>query len=110
YQNPGAPPFIPPFESPEHWEPYKPAENINIGNFQRIWKSIDETSDQVSVDLKLPFEQWSGDQGYFKVGVFHDDVDRHFNQDTFSNAGDGSLFEGGFEDFWSAVFPNQDHP
>jgi outer membrane receptor protein involved in Fe transport len=110
YQDPGAPPFLPPFEVPEHWEPYKPSENVNFGNFQRIWKSIDETSLQGSLNLTFPFEQWSGDQGSFKLGAFRDSVERDFNQDTFSNFGDASQFAGGFEDFWSAVFPGELHP
>lgn len=111
YLDPGAPPFLPPFEVPEKWLPYLPAESISLGNFQRIWKSIDETSNQFSLNLRLPFEQWSGDEGAFKLGAFYDDVERKFNQDTFANFGDsGATFAGGFEDFWSAVFPSEDHP
>ena len=45
-----------------------------------------------------------------RLGLFGDKVDRAFDQDTFSNAGDQSTFEGDFEDFWSDVFPGEDHP
>jgi TonB-dependent receptor len=113
YLDPGVPFLgIPPHVVPSTWYPYKPSENINFGNLQRIWKSIDETSDQYSLNMKLPFEQWSGNEGYLKVGAFSDDVQRHFNQDTFSNLGDsGDTFVGGFNDFWSNVFPHEpDHP
>ncbi len=109
--HPGFPPFLPPFTTPATWSPFKPGANYNLGNLQRIWMDIQEDSDQSAVNLKLPFEQWSGNEGYLKVGVFDDDVKRHFNQDTFSNFGDaGASFEGGFNDFWSAVFPFEDHP
>jgi outer membrane receptor protein involved in Fe transport len=94
----------------ELWIPVKPGENINLGNFQRIFKSIEEESKSGGVDLKLPFEQWSAEEGYLKFGVFADELDRSFDQDTFSNAGDNSNYPGGWEDPWSGVFPGQDHP
>ena len=91
--------------------PFKPAANFNLGNVQRIFKDIEEDSKQVSVNLELPFEQWSsGEQGYFKFGFFDDSVDRQFEQDTFSNFGDFSEFVGDFSEFWSAHFPFEDHP
>lgn len=109
--NPGVPPFIPPFTTPATWYPYKPAANFNLGNFQRIWKSVDEESNQYSLNLKLPFEQWSGDSGYLKAGLFDDQVTRDFNQETFSNFGDaGAFFLGDFDQFWSASFPFENHP
>jgi TonB-dependent receptor len=110
--NPGFPPFgIPPSTTPPTWYPYKPADNFNLGNVQRIWKEIDEESNQYSLNLKFPFDQWDGKEGYLKVGAFQDHVTRKFNQDTFSNFGDaGATFAGGFDDFWSDSFPNEDHP
>ncbi|MBL8858813.1 MAG: TonB-dependent receptor [Planctomycetes bacterium] len=109
--NPGFPPFLPPSTTPATWFPYKPAANFNLGNAQRIFKTIDEESTQYAVNLKLPFEQWSETEGYVKLGVFGDDVDRRFNQDTFSNFGDaGASFEGKFDQPWSAVFPSESHP
>jgi hypothetical protein len=106
------PGFLPPFFTPPTWFPYKPAANFNLGNEQRIFKDIEEQSDQYGVNLKFPFEQWSGDQGYAKFGVFDDQTDRDFNQDTFSNFGDsGSSFEGDFDEPWSGVFPGEpNHP
>ncbi len=108
--NPGAPPFIPPFTTPETWFQYKPSANFTLGNFQRIWKTIAEESTQYTVNLKLPFDQWTGDRGYFKFGLFDDAVDRDFDQDTFSNFNDNSSFSGGFDEPWSAEFPDEVHP
>lgn len=109
--NPGFPPFVPPFTTPETWLPYKPGANFNLGNVQRIWKSIEEESDQAFTNLKFPFTQWSESQGYVKVGVFTDAVDRTFDQDSYSNFGDsGASYLGGFDDAWSEHFSEEDHP
>jgi outer membrane receptor protein involved in Fe transport len=94
---------------PTH-RPFKPSANFTLGNLQRIWETIEEESDQFAVNLKLPFEQWSRDKGYLKFGMFQDDVDRTFDQDTFSNFGDNSSFQGDWSDFWSRNFPFEDHP
>jgi outer membrane receptor protein involved in Fe transport len=107
--NPGVPPFLPPFTTEPTWYPYKPDANINLGNAQHIFKEIEEDSLLGAADLKFPFEQWSGDEGYLKLGVFGDRVDRTFDQDTFRNTGEGS-FEGGWEDPWSHEFPSQNVP
>lgn len=97
-------------ERPSTWRPFKPSATFSQGNFQRIFKSIEEDGDQLSLNLQLPFEQWSDEEGYAKVGVFSDRVKRTFLQETFTNSGDsGADFEGDWEDFWSAVFPYEDH-
>jgi outer membrane receptor protein involved in Fe transport len=109
--NPGLPPWIPPSTDPPVWGPFKPSANFNLGNLQRIWAAIDETSEQGAIDLVLPFEQWGGEEGYAKLGVFDDRVDREFDQDTFSNFGDaGASYQGGWNDPWSAHFPSESHP
>ncbi|HET6201200.1 MAG TPA: TonB-dependent receptor [Planctomycetota bacterium] len=95
---------------PATHRPFKPSANFNLGNLQRIWKEIGEESDQVFANVKLPFEGWTGDEGYLKFGVFRDKVDRTFDQNTFSNFNDNSSFAGDFRDFWSAHFPSEDHP
>lgn len=109
--NPGSPPFLPPFVEPATHRPYKPAANFTLGNFQRIWKEIDETSDQIAVNLKMPFEQWGGLGGYLKLGLFDDRVNRTFDQETFSNFNDNSAsLEAPWEVRWSSLFPFEDHP
>lgn len=109
--NPGFPPFVPPSTLPAVHRPFKPAANFTIGNFQRTWKSITEDSDQYQVNLKLPFEQWSGDEGYLKFGLFNDRVKRSYNQDSFSNFNDNAAqYEGAWEDYWSRYFPSENHP
>ena len=109
--DPGYPPYIQPSLLPEVHRPFKPAANFTLGNEQRIWKDILEESDQFAVNVKFPFEQWSGDEGYFKLGVFNDAVNRNYEQDSFSNFNDNSAqYFGAFDDFWSAAFPSEDHP
>lgn len=109
---PAFPPFIPkPIVYPARFDRYKPAENTNIGNFQRIWKDIEEESDQYFWNWKLPFEQWSENKGYVKLGYFQDEVLREYEQESFGNFTDaGSFFEGDFSEFWSTVWPEEDHP
>lgn len=99
---------IPGFILPATHRPFRPAANINLGNFQRIFKTIEEESEQYAFDVKLPFKQWSGDEGYLKTGYFSDSVKRFFDQDTFRNVGEPE-FEAPFETFWSSVFPSQPH-
>ncbi len=87
---------------------FKPAEVATLGNFQRIWKDIEEQSDQYYINLKVPFEQWNGDEGYMKFGYFNDDTQRQFNQDSFGNTGSPwnpqpSFWDGPWEAFWSRV-------
>lgn len=97
--------------TPATWLPYFPAATFSLGNFQRIWKSIDEDSLQSNFALKLPFEQWDDHPGSLKFGIFADSVDRSFDQDTFSNFGDaGASYQGGWNDPWSSHFDDEDHP
>jgi TonB-dependent receptor len=109
--DPGFPPWLPPSTSDPLHLPYKPAANFTLGNVQHIWKDIEEESNQYKIDLKLPFEQWSGDEGYLKTGLFHDKVDRSYDQDSFSNFNDNTAqYIGSWEDLWSRYFPYEDHP
>lgn len=104
-------PFSDPYTSPETWLPYKPAENFSLGNFQRIWKEIDEQSGEYGVNFKVPFQDGNANEGYLKTGLFGNRVDRKFNQQTFSNFGDSAAsFEGSWDDPWSLSFPFEDHP
>jgi outer membrane receptor protein involved in Fe transport len=91
---------------PAMHRPFKPAANVTLGNLQRIFKEISEDSTQYFVNAKLPFTQWSGDEGYLKAGVFKDQVKRTFEQDTFSNFNDNDVtFEAPFDEFFSDAFP-----
>lgn len=109
--HPGIPGLQDPYTSPPTWTAYKPADNFNLGNVQRIWKDINEESTQFALNLKFPFSQWSEAEGYLKFGYFDDNVDRTFNQDSFSNFGDtNQSYVGDWNQPWSTVFPSQDHP
>ena len=67
-----------------------PTAGSSTGFIQRIWTNITEESNQHFYNLKLPFEQWDGEEGYVKFGVFYDDTWRTFEQDSFTNS-NGSL-------------------
>lgn len=99
--------------SPPGWEGFHypdPKYAYGIGNLQRTWKDIQEDSDQYFTNLKLPFEQWSGDTGYFKFGLFHDKVQRTYRQDSFSNANDdNNSYYGDWDKLWSLDIPNETH-
>lgn len=107
---PGIPPYTADDVIPGLHLPYKPGANFTLGNLQRIWQEVDESGDQYSFNLKLPFEQWSGGHGYLKSGLFSDRVDRNFNQDTFSNFNDSGSYEAPWGMHWSEVFDDEDHP
>ncbi len=95
---------------PPQWQPFRPSENINLGNFQRIFKSIEEESQELTLDLRWPFQRWGTSDGYLKAGIFDDELERAFNQDTFSNSQDfvGS-YSSDFDQPWSDVFPSENH-
>lgn len=110
--DPGNPTFgIPPGVNDPFFEAFKPAANFTLGNLQRIFKEIEEDSAQIQLNGELPFEQWSGDEGYLKVGYFDDQVDRTFDQESFSNFGEPFItYPGGFNEFWSSNWENENHP
>ena len=104
--NNGFPPFVPPEEAVHI--PYKPAANFTIGNLQRIFKTINEESDQFGGELEWPLDQWDGEEGSVRLGLFSDQVDRSFDQDTYSNFGDnGASYNAGWNEFWSEVFVSE---
>jgi hypothetical protein len=107
---------FPGFNIPPLHQPYTPAENINLGNLQRIWKEIDEQSNQISVNVKLPFATSDGSTGYVKAGLFSDRVTRSFEQNSYTNRPDPSnpsiptSYSGPFGQYWSSVFGSENHP
>lgn len=93
--------------------PLKPAAEFTLGNLQRTFIRIDETSEEAALNLKLPFEVWGGRKGYFKTGLFRDEVKRRFRQETFSNFNDPSTtpYMGDFDGIdWSQAWVFEDHP
>ncbi|MBK7644434.1 MAG: TonB-dependent receptor [Planctomycetes bacterium] len=106
----GVPPFTDPFTDPPIWLPYKPGANFNFGNLQRIWKDIGEDSDQVSLNLELPFEQWNDRKGSLKLGFFDDSLHREYDQHSFGNFGDAGSFLGDWSQDWADTFPSENHP
>lgn len=109
--NPGAPPFLPPFVEPALQRQYKPGAVFTLGNLQRVWQSIEEETVQFAINLTLPFEQWNGNEGYFKFGVFDDNLKRTFDQSSWSNFNDNAAqFAAPWDVRWSQFFPKEDHP
>ncbi|MCA8976106.1 MAG: carboxypeptidase regulatory-like domain-containing protein, partial [Planctomycetes bacterium] len=92
------------------YTPYKPAVNFSLGNFQRIWKSLEEDSEQGAFNLELPFSTAPGAEGYLKAGLFYDDVRRDYVQESFVNFGDNSSSVGPWEVPWTVNFPYEEHP
>ena len=66
-------------------------EGDQLGNVQFIWEKVVEDSDQAAFNYKWDFENWTAIDGFFKLGVFNDEVERTFFQQTLSNK-DGGLF------------------
>ncbi len=100
---------------PAEYRPWKAGTDFLLGNLQRIWKDITEESDQQFMNFKFPFEQWTGTEGYVQFGFFNDRVHRTFNQESFSNFATDSYelnaqrYEAEWDEFWTDVFPQQDH-
>ena len=61
---------------------------MNFGNLTRTWEDIEETSDQLSLDLSLPFEVDRKRSGAVSAGLFADRTDRTFDNFALSNTGD----------------------
>ncbi len=103
-------PGIDEFNLPPTYTAFKPSANFTLGNLQRVDKEVKEESDQYSVNVKLPFEQWTDSEGFLKFGIFKDEVDRRYDQDSFSNFSDpNDGYVGDWEDYWSDVWEEQEH-
>ena len=87
---------------PPTYSSYDPSGS-GYGHAQRIWKNISEESDQFFANGKLPFTQWSDDEGYLKLGFFTDSVGREYSEDTFAYE-TGGQYQADWEDFWSDVY------
>ncbi|MDF7823131.1 TonB-dependent receptor [Pontiellaceae bacterium B12227] len=89
----------------------KPGANFSQGNLQRIWKTVEEDSTQYFVNGQLPFDQWTGDEGYIKVGLFNDEVSRSSDQDSYGNLGENgiSFTPAEFSEYWTDAWPNEVH-
>ncbi len=85
-----------------------------LGNFAIVYKEVIEESDQQTFNYKWDFENWTTEEGFFKIGLFEDRVNRKYFQQSLSNTpdngllGSGSLpgFNGAWTDDSSALFAN----
>lgn len=89
---------------PAHYESDNFGESVE--NFERIWKKINEDSEQYFVNGKLPFEQWSGEEGFLKVGLFKDQVERSFTQKNYAPqfTSNTETWDGDWSEFWSDAY------
>jgi TonB-dependent receptor len=73
---------------------------------ERRWRDIEEAGWQYALNQKIPFRQWTGNEGYLKAGLFRDDVTRTYEQDTFNyvQGNTGTSFAGDPDDLWSDDF------
>ncbi|WP_372806825.1 TonB-dependent receptor domain-containing protein [Pontiella sp.] len=86
-----------------------------LGNAQRIWENVYEQSRQYAFNGQLPFKQWSGDEGFLKLGVFADKVERSYTKDSYQNlsdANDSSINADSsstlsWDDFWTDDYPGE---
>ncbi|MGF1572414.1 MAG: TonB-dependent receptor domain-containing protein [Sumerlaeia bacterium] len=89
--------------------PLRPGENINLGNLNRSTREINERSTQYKGDITFPFTQWTDTEGFIKFGIYQDQTFRDYDQESFSNTGDGgAFFQGDFDEYWSNVWDERD--
>jgi TonB-dependent receptor len=108
----GGEPFV---ISPEGFTNLNPAAQVGIGNFQRIYTDVEEQSDQYAFNFQVNYEQWSGLEGFLKFGIYREDVERTFDQDTFANFEDitqfyASSFDNLYSDAFASGADRQFHP
>lgn len=89
----------------------KPAAEFTLGNLQRTFITIEEESEELALNFKLPIEIWGGREGSFKFGWFQDSVTRTFDQETFSNFSDpNNTFTGSWEGLgWAQNWLFEEH-
>ena len=86
-------------------------EGDQLGNVQLIWERVIEVSDQAAFNYTWDIENWTGSDGFIKLGLFNDEVDRTFFQQTLSNNDNSPLtasppyFFGEWEDNIAELYP-----
>lgn len=73
----------------------------NIPSLFRKWRKVEENSSQIFGNLKLPFDTWNGEDGFVKLGVFNDQVDRTYDEDTFYAESNQGAYLADWEELWS---------
>lgn len=79
----------------------------------RVWEEITEISDQLQFAFEVPFEQWTGDKGYIKAGIFDDQTTREFRRQSFNDENTrlpqlvGAGVPGTFEETFISNIPGQ---
>ncbi len=89
--------FVPPHQVPVDFPV------AGLGAYNVYFEDIIEDSTQYRFNVELPFEQWTGDEGSLKLGVFDDRTQRRFERNTFAGGGGAQFIPGvGFVGFFGA--------
>ncbi len=78
----------------------------NLARLVRKWREVEEESFQYFANLNLPFTLWNEEEGFAKAGIFSDQVDRSYDENTFYTT-DTMSYEGGWEELWSEYLSTQ---
>ena len=86
---------------------YLDVDTSGDGIAQRLWKNLEEDSNQYIINGALPFEQWTGTEGELKLGLFNDSVSRTYTQDSFLYTRHPGFAYLPFDTYWSDIYPSQ---
>lgn len=75
-----------------------------LGAYNILFQDIVEASTQTRFNGELPFENWTGEKGYVKIGVFDDDTRRDYVKETFAGLSDATGGVRFFEPFSGVRF------
>lgn len=70
----------------------------------RKWRKVEESSSQHFYNLKLPFSVWNGEDGFVKVGVFDDRVERKYDEDSYYLPNSERSAIGNYYEDWESSF------
>ncbi|MEE4310574.1 MAG: TonB-dependent receptor [candidate division KSB1 bacterium] len=79
-------------------------EERNVGLFTnlpstRLFRELDQQNQEFSLDYEIPYRQWSGRKGSFKIGGFYSDKERNFTERSYLYN-----YEGGYKGDPDAYF------
>lgn len=71
----------------------------------RVWRYIQEDSDQYFGNAKLPLDFWNDEEGFIKMGIFHDKIERRYEQDSYESG--VPPYTAGWDGLWSTYASSQ---
>ncbi len=76
----------------------------------RYFRDLEETRDDYSIDLSLPFQSWTGTQGALKAGAAYARTERAFSERLYEYYSTGARFTGDEQDFFRHANVGQVNP